>query len=120
MRIVSLLPAATEIACALGLRGSLVGRSHECDFPAGVESLPALTRARVDSSLPSGRLDDEVRRVYAEATPLYVLDEGRVAAEGPPGAVLTSAEAARAFRVSVRAHALPGAAHRLYSFEEPP
>jgi iron complex transport system substrate-binding protein len=83
VRIVCLLPAATEIACALGLRGSLVGRSHECDFPAGVESLPALTRARVDSSLPSGRLDDEVRRVYAEATPLYVLDEERLAALAP-------------------------------------
>jgi ABC-type cobalamin/Fe3+-siderophores transport system ATPase subunit len=51
---------------------------------------------------------------------MVLLDEGRVAAEGPPDAVLTSAEAARAFRVSVRAHALPGAAHRLYSFEEPP
>lgn len=83
MRIVSLLPAATEIACALGLRGSLVGRSHECDFPADVATLPPLTRARVDSSLPSGRLDDEVRRVHSSAQPLYVLDEDGLAGLAP-------------------------------------
>jgi iron complex transport system substrate-binding protein len=44
MRIVTLLPAATEIVCALGLRDRLVGRSHECDFPEDVTGLPALTR----------------------------------------------------------------------------
>jgi iron complex transport system substrate-binding protein len=74
MKIVALLPAATEIVCALGLRDQLVGRSHECDFPAGVEQLPALTRARVDAHLPSDALDAEVRRVLAERLPLYELD----------------------------------------------
>ena len=49
-RIVSLLPSTTEIVCALGLREQLVGRSHECDYPAGVQSLPALTAARLDWS----------------------------------------------------------------------
>lgn len=83
MRIVSLLPAASEIVCALGLRGSLVGRSHECDFPADVAQLPALTRARVDSSLASEALDAEVRRVMAERLPLYELDETRLAALAP-------------------------------------
>ncbi|HXM78172.1 MAG TPA: cobalamin-binding protein, partial [Thermoanaerobaculia bacterium] len=47
-RIVSLLPSATEIIAALGFRGSLVGRSHECDFPAGVEDLPVLTEPKLD------------------------------------------------------------------------
>ena len=42
-RIVSLIASATEIACALGFEDELVGRSHECDFPAGIERLPALT-----------------------------------------------------------------------------
>lgn len=83
MRIVCLLPAATEIACALGLRDSLVGRSHACDFPADVASLPALTRPHVDPSLPSGRLDDEVRRVHARGHPLYELDEERLARLAP-------------------------------------
>jgi iron complex transport system substrate-binding protein len=80
MRIVSLLPAATEIVCALGLRRSLVGRSHACDFPEDVAGLPALTRARVDTSLPSSRLDDEVRRVHSAGEPLYLLDEAHLAA----------------------------------------
>jgi len=61
----------------------------------------------------------DLPRAAAWAGRMVLLHEGRVAAEGPPHDVLTSAEAARAFRVSVRAHALPGAAHPLYSFEEP-
>jgi iron complex transport system substrate-binding protein len=81
--VVSLLPAATEIVCALGLRESLVGRSHECDFPPDVASLPALTKARVDSSLPSAELDAEVRRVVAERLPIYRLDEARLEALAP-------------------------------------
>lgn len=83
MKIVSLLPAATEIVAALGLRDSLVGRSHECDFPADVASLPALTRARVDSSLASEALDAEVRAIVASRVPLYMLDEARLAALAP-------------------------------------
>jgi iron complex transport system substrate-binding protein len=82
-RIVTLLPAATEIVCALGLRGALVGRSHCCDFPADVARLPALTRPRVDASLPGGRLDAEVRRVRTEGLPLYDLDERALTALAP-------------------------------------
>jgi iron complex transport system substrate-binding protein len=78
MRIVSLLPAATEIVCALGLRESLVGRSHECDFPTGITTLPALTRARLDTSLPSESLDAEVRKVVGAGLPIYELDEARL------------------------------------------
>jgi iron complex transport system substrate-binding protein len=91
MKIVSLLPAATEIVCALGLRESLVGRSHECDFPEDVKALPALTRARVDPSLPSARLDDEVRRIVAARLPLYMLDEARLAALAPDVVVTQAA-----------------------------
>ena len=91
MRIVSLLPAATEIVCALGLRESLVGRSHACDFPEDVAGLPALTRSRVDASLPSARLDGEVRRVHATGEPLYLLDEARLAALAPDVVVTQAA-----------------------------
>jgi len=63
MRVVSLLPAATEIVAALGGVGRLVGVSHECDFPPEVRSLPRVTRTRVDPALPSGAID----RAMAEA-----------------------------------------------------
>ena len=63
MRIVSLLPAATEMVAALGAVGRLVGVSHECDFPPQVRSLPRVTRTRVDPTLPSGAID----RAMAEA-----------------------------------------------------
>lgn len=46
-RIVSLLPSATEIVCALGFEDALVGRSHECDFPRGIERLPVCTQPKV-------------------------------------------------------------------------
>jgi len=63
MRVVSLLPAATEIVAALGALGRLVGVSHECDFPPEVRSLPRVTRTRVDPAMPSGAID----RAMAEA-----------------------------------------------------
>jgi len=46
-RIVSLLPSATEIVCALGFEEALVGRSHECDFPHGIERLPVCTQPKM-------------------------------------------------------------------------
>ena len=82
-RVVSLLPAATEIVCALGLREALVGRSHGCDFPADVRSLPALTRARVDPAQESGALDAQVRRVLQQGLPLYELDADALRALAP-------------------------------------
>jgi len=63
MRVVSLLPAATEIVAALGALGRLVGVSHECDFPPEVRSLPRVTRTRIDPAMPSGAID----RALAEA-----------------------------------------------------
>lgn len=97
--MVALLPAATEIVCALGLRAQLVGRSHCCDFPAGVAVLPALTRARVDQARPGRELDAEVRRVRAQALPLYDLDERRLAALAP--AVVVTQEACDVCAVSL-------------------
>jgi len=91
VKIVSLLPAATEIVCALGLRDSLVGRSHECDFPEDVSALPTLTRARVDASLDSARLDEQVRRIIAARLPIYMLDEARLAALAPDVVVTQAA-----------------------------
>jgi iron complex transport system substrate-binding protein len=113
MRIVSLLPAATEIVCALGLRERLVGRSHECDFPGDVTSLPVLTRARVDSTLPSDELDADVRRVLESGQPLYDLDEETLQALAPDVVVTQAACEVCAISYEqvtrVAARAVPGA-----------
>lgn len=74
MRIASLLPSATEIVCALGARTELVGRSHECDFPPGIEEVPVLTSARI-GPLPSSRaIDAAVRDVLRDALAIYEID----------------------------------------------
>jgi iron complex transport system substrate-binding protein len=57
MRVVSLLPAATEIVAALGATAWLAGVSHECDWPPEVRNLPRVTRSSVDSSLSSAEID---------------------------------------------------------------
>ncbi|MCI4337063.1 MAG: cobalamin-binding protein [Thermoplasmata archaeon] len=75
MRILSLLPSATEIVCALGARSELVGRSDECDFPDSVRSLPVVMRARTgDSDRPSSEIDVRVRAARAAGEGLYELD----------------------------------------------
>src|SRR5215472_18024507 len=73
-RIVSLLPSATEIVCALGLTDALVGRSHECDWPPAVRDVPIVTRAIIPVGLPSGETDRLVRERLARGEGLYVLD----------------------------------------------
>jgi iron complex transport system substrate-binding protein len=75
MRIVSLLPSATEIVCVLGLRGSLVGVTHECDYPPGLETVPRLTASLLDSSLSSREIDTMVARALtSDAHTIYALD----------------------------------------------
>ena len=62
MRVVSLLPAATEMVAALGALPRLVGVSHECDYPPEARALPRVTRTRLDPSLPSPRSTAPWRR----------------------------------------------------------
>jgi iron complex transport system substrate-binding protein len=82
-RIVSLLPSLTEIACALGLRDRLVGRSHECDFPPGVETLPALTEPKFAVHGLSGEIDARVRELVREGLSVYRVDPERLRALRP-------------------------------------
>ena len=79
MRIVSLLPAATEIVAALGAVGWLVGVSHDCDFPPEVRSLPRVTRSRIDTALPSGAIDRAVAEAKRTGVPSVEVDVDLVA-----------------------------------------
>jgi iron complex transport system substrate-binding protein len=74
MRIVSLLPSATEIVCALGLESSLVGVTHECDFPAAVARLPKVTRTLIPHDAASADIDALVRERLKTQQALYTLD----------------------------------------------
>lgn len=76
MRVVSLLPAATEIVAALGLVDTLVGVSHECDHPAEVVTRPRVTQCAIHgNALASGETDRWVRETLARTGTLYTLDE---------------------------------------------
>ena len=77
-RIVSLLPSATEIVCALGLRENLVAVSHECDHPADVAGLPIVTRAKIDVKRTSREIDADIRALLREGLGVYDIDTERL------------------------------------------
>lgn len=85
MRIVSLLPAATDLVVTLGLADSLVGRTHECDWPPGeLEHAAVVTRTTLDDGLGSREISAAVAADRAHAgSSLYVLDEAALAALAP-------------------------------------
>ena len=75
-RIVSLLPAATEIAAALGLIDEIVGVSHECDYPAEANKRPRVTHCRIHhTGLTSREVDESVRRALHENGTICTIDE---------------------------------------------
>jgi iron complex transport system substrate-binding protein len=92
LRIVSLLPAATEIAAAVGLMDQLIGVSHECDFPEGVNARPRVTHCAVSRSrgtgLTSGEVDQWVRRALRDNGTIYTIDE-QLLRELRPDVILT-------------------------------
>ncbi|OGW84961.1 MAG: cobalamin-binding protein [Omnitrophica bacterium RIFCSPLOWO2_01_FULL_45_10b] len=71
MRIVSLIPSATEIVCALGFESSLVGRSHECDYPETVKRLPACCEPKFDPKGTSLEIDQHVQTLVRESLSVY-------------------------------------------------
>jgi iron complex transport system substrate-binding protein len=83
MRIVSLIASATEIVCALGLEDSLVGRSHECDYPPSVKTLPRLTEPAIDVSGSSADIDRRVRESARDALSIYRVDDALLASLAP-------------------------------------
>ena len=74
MRICSLFPAATEMVFALGFADSLVGVSHECNYPAAASKLPSVTRSKVPAGLTSAEIDRVVTATLRDGGSLYGLD----------------------------------------------
>ncbi|PWN07230.1 cobalamin-binding protein [Rhodohalobacter mucosus] len=74
MNIVSLLPSVTEIVCSLGLRNALVGRSHECDFPEDVLSLPAVTKTSYPEQRSGRETDQTVREIVSSGLSPFEAD----------------------------------------------
>lgn len=89
-RVVSLLPSATEIVCALGLEKNLVGVTHECDYPPGIaENRPALTASRIShQTMSSAEIDHHVRSQLDGHGSIYDLDENKLR-ELAPDLILT-------------------------------
>lgn len=85
MRVLSLLPASTEIICALGAGDALVGVTHECDFPGEiVRRLPRVTRYMIAAHVTApGEIDRAVRERSNAGEPLYELDEATIASLAP-------------------------------------
>lgn len=74
MRVVSLLASGTEIVCALGFERHIIGRSHECDFPASVKSLPVCTSPKFEVEGLSYEIDQRVKAILQEALSVYRVD----------------------------------------------
>src|SRR4051794_15994929 len=83
MRITSLVPSATEMLFALGLGESVVGVTHECDYPSAAAELPQLTATVLPPGLSAGEIDAAVKEVVGEGRALYTLDEERLAGLAP-------------------------------------
>lgn len=83
VRIVSLLPSATEIVCSLGLDDSLVGVTHECDYPPFVRNLPKVTKNLIPHDASSREIDLQVREKLQIQRALYTLDMPRLQALAP-------------------------------------
>lgn len=85
VKIISLLPSATEIVFALGLDDDLCGRSFECDYPAAAGSVPVVsgTALTADGSSTAQEVDAEVSARVADGESIYTLDDGRIRAIDP-------------------------------------
>lgn len=83
MRICSLLPSATEIAYAIGLGDSILGVSHECDFPAEAATKPSLLRPRLDQLAPPAEIDRQVSEIIARGESIYAVDAELLASLSP-------------------------------------
>lgn len=91
LKIVSLIPSATEIVAFLGLTDRLVGRSHECDYPAEVLALPVCTEPKFNPEGTSGEIHDRVTNLLQSALSVYRVKTDRLE-QLQPTHILTQAQ----------------------------
>ncbi|MBI2806979.1 MAG: cobalamin-binding protein [Planctomycetes bacterium] len=90
-RIVTMIASATEIVCALGCERDLVARSHECDWPPSVKTLPICTAPRFDIHGSSGQIDERVKSLLAQEVSIYQVD-AEMLCELDPDVIITQAQ----------------------------
>ena len=78
MKIVSLVPSASEILCDLGLERYLVGISHECNFPSSLQNIQTVTSSNIDSSETQIEIDTQVRKKVNDNKPLYEINSEKL------------------------------------------
>jgi iron complex transport system substrate-binding protein len=78
VRVITLLPAGTEIVAAIGGAGYLVGISHECDYPGAIRHLPRVTTTPIDQTSSGGAIDAEVRRLKQSGRPVIAVDSEQI------------------------------------------
>ncbi|MEM6473829.1 MAG: ABC transporter substrate-binding protein, partial [Planctomycetota bacterium] len=111
MRIVSLLPSATEMICGLGLIESLVGVTHECKYPTEVTRVPCVTHSPLSNVLSSREIDGAVRAELSGEGTLYHINNAAMKAASPD--VIITQTVCNVCAVSMKqvqnlAHELPG------------
>jgi len=89
--VVSLLASATEIVCALGYEDILVARSHECDYPVSVTTLPACTESKIDTRNTSREIDDQVKSIVEQGLSVYRVD-GDLLKQLQPDVIVTQTQ----------------------------
>jgi iron complex transport system substrate-binding protein len=88
MRVISLIASSTEIVCALGMQSSLVGRSHECDYPPEIRSLPPCTETKFGPDGKSYEIDQRIKAILQEGLSVYRVD-GELLSRLRPDVILT-------------------------------
>jgi iron complex transport system substrate-binding protein len=89
--VVTLLASATEIVCALGYEDALVARSHECDYPVSVTTLPACTESKIDTRKTSRDIDDQVKSIVEQGLSVYRVD-GDLLKQLQPDVIVTQTQ----------------------------
>lgn len=83
IKIISLLPAATEIICALGFEKNLIGRSHECDFPDSIKTLPVCSSAKFLPGSDSAEIDRQVKDILSDSLSIYTINKELIKSLAP-------------------------------------